>query len=188
MPRPSGWYYQSRQSRSCRVYAYHLSALVVPQLSQRPRWIVDYSWSLVNIKTLDLAPREAMQFGHALNILLQEILLANPKFGPIKLMKVDLSDRFYCISLIIEDIPKFLVTFPTKSGKKKLIVLPLVVPMGRKNSPPIFSVLTKTKTNLANHIIESGVKPSSHYLDKKAEAVVPDNPLEEKRQMSGLNC
>ena len=74
---------------------------VVPQLGRRPRWIVDYSWSLANNETLDLAPREAMQIGHALDRLLREILLADPKFGPVELMKVDLSDGFYCLSLNI---------------------------------------------------------------------------------------
>ena len=56
---------------------------------------MDYSWSLVNNETLPLAPTEAMQFGHALGRLLREILLADPKFGPVELMKVDMSDGFY---------------------------------------------------------------------------------------------
>ena len=36
-----------------------------------------------------------MQFGHALDRLLRKILLADPKFGPVKLMKVNMSDGFY---------------------------------------------------------------------------------------------
>ena len=103
---------------------------VVPQLGQRPRWIVTYSWSLANNKKLDLARMKAMQFGHTLVILLREILLADPKFDPVELMKVDLSDSFYRVSLNIEDIPKIGVAFTTKPGKDKSITLSLVLPMG----------------------------------------------------------
>ena len=100
---------------------------VVPQLGRRPRWIVDYSWSLVNNETLPLAPTEAMQFGHALDRLLREILLADPKFGPVELMKVDMSDGFYRVGLNIDDIPKLGVVFPTQPGEEQLVALPLVL-------------------------------------------------------------
>jgi hypothetical protein len=40
-----------------------------------------------------------MQFSHALDQILREILLTNPCLGPIALMKLDISDRFYCIAL-----------------------------------------------------------------------------------------
>ena len=71
---------------------------VVPQRDRRPRWIVDYSFSGVNQDTLPLAPSEAMQFGHTLDRLLREILLANPDLGPVYMMKVDIADGFYRIN------------------------------------------------------------------------------------------
>ena len=43
---------------------------VIPQRDRRPQWIVDYSWWKVNQETLPLTPKEAMQFGHALDRLL----------------------------------------------------------------------------------------------------------------------
>ncbi len=46
-----------------------------------------------------------MQFGHALDCILHEILLANPAFGPVQLIKVDI-DGFYCVDLNIDEIPK----------------------------------------------------------------------------------
>ena len=104
----------------------------------RPRWICDYSWSNVNADTLPLAAMEAMQFGHALDRILREILLANPAFGPVRLMKVDISDGLYRIDLNVDDIPKLGVVFPTLNGEEPLIAFPLVLPMGWKNSPPIF--------------------------------------------------
>ena len=77
-------------------------------------------------------------------------------------MKVDLSDGFYRVSLNIEDIPKLGVAFPTKPGEEKLVALPLVLPMGWKNSPSIFSAVTKTIADLANQRIESSAEPPSH--------------------------
>ena len=76
---------------------------VVPQRDRRPRWIVDYSFSGVNQDTLPLAPSEAMQFGHTLDRLLREILLANPDLGPVYMMKVDIADGFYRINLTIDE-------------------------------------------------------------------------------------
>ena len=65
---------------------------VVPQRGRRPRWIVDYSFWGINEETLPLAALESMRFGTALDRILREILLADPAFGPVYLMKVDLSD------------------------------------------------------------------------------------------------
>ena len=74
----------------------------VPQRKRGPRWICDYSWSDVNAETLNLAAKESMQFGHALDRIPHEILLADPALGPIQLMKIDISDGFYCIAVNID--------------------------------------------------------------------------------------
>ena len=83
----------------------------VPQRNRRPHWICDYSWSDVNTETLDLAAKDSMQFGHALDHILREILLADPALGPIYLMKIDISDGFYRITIKIDNIPKLGVVF-----------------------------------------------------------------------------
>jgi len=80
-----------------------LTPRCLPQRERRPRWICDYSWWDVNADTLSLAAMEAMQFGHALDRILREILLANPIFGPVHLIKLDLSDGFYRIAVNIDD-------------------------------------------------------------------------------------
>ena len=48
---------------------------VVPQRERRPRTICDYTYFGINPQTLPLAPQEAMQFGRALQRLLQRMLL-----------------------------------------------------------------------------------------------------------------
>ena len=71
---------------------------VVPQRNRRPRLIVDYTYSGVNPDTLKMAPPEAMQFGKALQRVMQTIVNADPRFGPVtKLGKIDISDGFYRI-------------------------------------------------------------------------------------------
>ena len=149
---------------------------VVPQRGRRPRWIVDYSWWHVNDETLPLAPKEAMQFGHALDRILREILLADPKLGPIYLSKLDISDGFYRINLAIDDIPKLGVVFLVKDGEEPLVAFPLVLPMGWANSPPIFSAATETSADLANDAIQRDDDPPSHPLDDLAAPM--DDPVE----------
>jgi hypothetical protein len=83
---------------------------VIPQQGRRTRWIVDYP----------LAATEAMKLGHALDRILWEILLSNPKFGLIYLIKLDISDGFYRIALNVDDIPKLGVAFPTAPGEAAL--------------------------------------------------------------------
>ena len=153
---------------------------VVPQRDRRPRWICDYSWWGVNDDTLPLAPMEAMQFGHALDRILREILLANPAFGPVRLMKVDISDGFYRIDLNVDDIPKLGVVFPTVDGEEPLIAFPLVLPMGWKNSPPIFCSATETIADLANARLFFQFDPPDHPLDHLAASITSPSPLHPK--------
>ena len=138
---------------------------VVPQRGRRPRWIVDYTWWEVNKDTLPLAPMEAMQFGHALDRYLREILLADPELGPVYLLKLDISDGFYRIDLAIDDIPKLGVVFPTRPGEEPLVAFPLVLPMGWKNSPPVFSAATETAADIANENLRNNVPAAHHSLD-----------------------
>ena len=150
---------------------------VVPQRDRRPRWICDYTWSLVNQDSLPLAPLEAMQFGHALDRILRELILADPAWGPVQLLKLDVSDGFYRVNLNIDDVPKLGVAFPTKPGEPQLVAFPLVLPMGWKNSPPVFSAATETIADLANQRIKKGASPPAHPLDEEAEAVTPGCPF-----------
>ena len=150
---------------------------VIPQRGRRPRWIVDYSWYDVNKDTLPIYPSNAMQFGHTLDRLLREILLADPKLGPIYLSKLDISDGFYRVNLNIDDIPKLGVVFPTKPGEQPLVALPLVLPMGWAASPPCFSAATETSADLANYDLHHQHSAPPHPLDDLAAKMDVDaNP------------
>jgi hypothetical protein len=67
---------------------------VVPQRDRRPRLIVDYTFSNVNGNTLQWAPREAMQFGRALQQVLTALVHADPRYGPVHMAKIDVADGF----------------------------------------------------------------------------------------------
>ena len=149
---------------------------VVPQRNRRPRWIGDYTWSGVNDDTQPLAPSSAMQFGHALERFLRELLLANPSQGPISLLKIDIADGFYRINVNPADIPKLALAFPTRPGQDPLVALPLVLPMGWKSSPAYFSAATETAADLANQALLSQLPQPTHPLESHAAAMDAPDP------------
>ena len=67
--------------------------------------VADHSFSGMNKETLPLVP-ESMQFSHALERIIREILLADPVFGPVKMLKMDLSNGFYRLHLVPSGAPK----------------------------------------------------------------------------------
>ena len=151
---------------------------VVPQRDRRPRWICDYTFSGVNPETSNVVPKEAMQFGHALDRILREILLADPRYGPVYQLKIDLSDGFYRGDLAPDDCPKLGVVFPSRSPTDEpMVAIPLVLPMGWCESPPAFSAITETIADVANdRLDDAGYTPSSHKLDDLAAEVVLPTP------------
>ena len=92
------------------------------------------------------------------------------------MIKLDLSDSFYRVGLNVDNIPKLGVIFPTLPGKEPLIAFPLVLPMGWKNSPPIFCTGTETIADIANARIASDFVPAAHPLDDLAESIRPQPP------------
>jgi len=136
---------------------------------------VDYTFSGVNEDTLPLAALDAMQFGHALECLLHRIVAADPRHGPVYLSKVDLANGFYCIWLRLQDILKLGVTIPSLPGEGPLVALPLALPMGWCNSPPIFCTATETMADVANQRLLPHTWYGAHPLE--AVAMTPPDGL-----------
>ena len=97
----------------------------------------------VNDATCRLAP-DSMQFGHALQRILQCMYDADPRYGSIDTMKVDIADGFYHVGLAPEDVPSLGVCLPPGPDGKTLVASPLVLPMGWVESPPHFCAVTET--------------------------------------------
>ena len=79
---------------------------IIPQHDQHPRVIIDYTYSGVNEDTLCLTPQEVMQFGCALQHILETIHHTNLWYGPVYLIKVDIAGGFYNIWVHTTNIPK----------------------------------------------------------------------------------
>ena len=148
---------------------------VIPQRDRRPRLIVDLSFYGVNDDTLQLAPSESMQFGRALERLLYLIRHSNPRFGPVHMGKVDLSDGFYRIALNDSAIAQLAVALPKYEDEDQLLALPLVLPMGWVESPPWFCVATETVADIANHWPHT-VEPLPHPLEGAANTPPSEAP------------
>ena len=137
----------------------------------------------VNNEALSLALKAAMQFGHALDRILWEIILADLSLGPVYLSKLDISNGFFSINLAIEDIPHLGVVFMVKDSEQEpLVAFPLIPPMGWANSLPIFSAATETVANLANNAIAASNSAPKHPLDDLAA------PMDDPVPPSASNC
>ena len=91
------------------------------------------------------------------------------------MLKLDISDGFYRIDIALDDIPHLGVVFPVKPGAEPLVAFPLVLHMGWKNSPPIFSSATETAANIANCDIQSPAPVPNHPLGTLASTM--DDPM-----------
>ena len=126
---------------------------VVPQRERRPRPIMDYTYNGVNSQSIPLAPPYAMQFGGALQRILQHLAYANPAYGPPLMAKLDLSDGYYRIPLSAHAALELAVILPPDGNSGPLLGIPLSLPMGWSLSPPYFCLFTETVADLANTIL-----------------------------------
>ena len=116
-----------------------------------------------------------MQFGHALQRILQRMYDADPRHGPIYMMKVDIADGFYRVGLAPEDVPYLGVCLPPDTDGKTLVAFPLVLLMGWVESPPQFCAITETVADLANTALREQTPRlrTSHRLDQVSESTIP---------------
>jgi hypothetical protein len=113
-----------------------------------------------------------MQFGHALERILRAVVTADPRHGPVFLLKIDLSDGFYRIRLKAEDTPRLAVAMPHRPGEPARIAVPLTSTMGWVESPPWFTSTTETVVDLANEWLTSW-DPPQHLLEWEASTMAP---------------
>jgi len=145
---------------------------VVPQRNRRPRTIIDYTFSGVGPSTLQVASPHAMQFGRAFQRVLQRIAYANPRFGPVHLLKIDLSDGYYRVPLNARGALQLAVAMPS-SRRQPMLAIPTVLPMGWLESPPYFCMATETIADYSNNAPRQ--LPTPHFQEADAAALdVPE--------------
>ena len=84
-----------------------------------------------------------------------------------------MSDGFYHIGLLPEEAPKLGIIFPSGVDEEPMLAIPLTLPMGWKNSPPLFCTATETVADLANETLRSHQPSKPHKPDQRAESVAP---------------
>ena len=147
---------------------------LIPQRDRRDRIVIDYTWSGVNEATRRLSP-DSMQFGHALQRILQRMYDAEPHHGPIYMMKVEIADGFYSVGLAPEDVPSLGVCLPPGPDGKTLVAFPLVLPMVWVESLPQFCAVTDTVADLANTQLREKTQRlcTPHRLDQVRSIPIP---------------
>ena len=113
-------------------------------------------------------------------------MYANPKLGPVHIIKADVSDSFYRIGLRPSNAAKLGLVFPSEAGEEDLVAIPLTLPMGWKNSSPIFCTATETVSDLANEALRAHAPTLPHKLDNRAEAVWVEPASSLNKQLGAL--
>jgi hypothetical protein len=152
---------------------------VVPQRERRPRPIMDYTFNSVNPASIPIAPTHAMQFGPALQRILQRLAYCNPIFGPPLLAKIDLADGYYRVPLTASAALNLAVVLPPDPSipYEPLLGIPLSLPMGWRDSPPFFCAFTETCTDLANAVhVDNPIHPFSLPTSDTMTETHPFNP------------
>jgi hypothetical protein len=143
---------------------------VVPQRDRRPRTIIDYTYNGVNQTSLDVAPVHSMQFGSALQRILQRLAYCNPTFGPPLMAKIDLADGYYRIPLSAQASLNLAIVLPHDGLEEPILGLPLSLPMGWTDSPPYFCSFTETCADLANTHKHNMFNHPFHYALQNGKA------------------
>ena len=91
------------------------------------------------------------------------------------MIKVDITDGFYCVGLAPEDVPSLGVCLPPGPDGKTLVAFPLVLLMGWMESLPQFCAVTETVADLANTALREKTQRlrTPHRLDQVLESTVP---------------
>eukprot|EP00978_Attheya_sp_CCMP212_P049485 scaffold670895_cov130-Attheya_sp.AAC.1 len=72
-----------------------------------------------------------MQFGRAFQRILRVLHQADPRWGPVYLIKIDVADGFYQVWLSFSAALKLGLVLPTDSrDEDQLVAIPLSLPMG----------------------------------------------------------
>ena len=87
------------------------------------------------------------------------------------MIKADVSDGFYRIGLRLSDAAKLGLVFLSEAGEEDLVAIPLTLPMGWNNLPPIFCTTAETVADLANEALRAHAPALPQNLDERAEAV-----------------
>ena len=124
-----------------------------------------------------LAPPESLQFGNALDRIIQKAADANPVHGTVNLNKYGLADAFMRVGLSPSMILRLAVAVPmTSPDEDPLIAVSMVLPIGWMESPPTFCTVTETIADLTNAKIAQGYIPAPYHSHEAVANTMPETP------------
>ena len=100
------------------------------------------------------------------------MFFSDPARGTIYMLKTDVSNGFYQISLRPANAVKLGLIFPLYDGDEMLVANPPTLPMMWKNFPHLFFTATDNIADLANQDLCAHTPLRPHNLDDRASAVV----------------
>jgi len=101
----------------------------------------------------------------------RKICCADPRHGPVYLMKNDLSDAFFMVMLAASGIPKLGSVLPRLRPDDPHVIgfFHTGLPMGWTQSPPWLAVITETIADVANERNRHRWRPPKQRLDAAAD-------------------
>ena len=84
------------------------------------------------------------------------------------------------------DAPKLGLVFPSEGNGEELHAIPITLPMGWKNSPPIFLTAKETVVDLANAALRCSTPALPHRLDNMSEAIFREEPSTNHPSLAGF--
>ena len=103
-----------------------------------------------------------MQFGHALKRILQRMYDADPRHGPIYMVKVDIADGFYRVGLAPEDVTSLGVCLPPGQDGNTLVAFPPRPYDGLGGIPATFLCCDGNHGRSCQHCIEGEKSAAAH--------------------------
>ena len=85
-----------------------------------------------------------MRYVCALDRQLCEVFFSDPSLSPVYRLKTDVSDGFYRIGVRPKESPNLGLIFVSGANEDPMVAIPLTLPIGCKNSPPLFFTATET--------------------------------------------
>ena len=161
----------------------------IPHKSRSYRTILDLSYSLkhnndripsVNTTTTLTAPAQSMaQLGSALTRLIQCMADNHDPTAPFALIKFDIKDGFWRLSVAPDNAWNFAYVLPAPTATpidELQIVVPTALQMGWCESPPFFGTASETARDVADSLLDtpqSTVHPLEHLVQYQ---VTPSTP------------
>ena len=118
-----------------------------------------------------------MHYGRLLYRLIRDVVIAYPALVPVYVLKADIGNVFYLIGMQPMEAPTMGLVSPLDVSGEDMVAIPFTLPMGCKNSMPIFCAAKDTVVDLVNASLRCNQPSHKHKLEELTEVVVLTDSL-----------